>query len=709
MNFRNLLEKTLFLIALIGALYHLYLIVHPYTPLSYWYRIGVLDLTQLQRGTHVFFILSVGFLLSYLRGWSVSYLGIRWVLALVLALTTFIPVYLTLGVFIDKQDILSATLLLSAYVLSILPPILNPLARLFNYLKLSDLALAILASIPYLYLVFNYWALIDRAVTPLPLDVAMGWGMTLMLIGLVLRLIGPEMPLLVTAFILYDIYGYLLPRPWFHPGFDVEFLAGKLYAETEAALLGIVTGVSANYVAYFTILAGVLGALGYGKAMGRTFLALLGRSPVSVGRASVGLGIGMGMVSGSGAADTAYVASTFKPLFKAAGYSDVVAAGIAANAGTLAYITPPILGSVAFLMVELLGIPYTWVIVMAIGPALLYAISILVYNELYARKAGIKPVIVEAKVRRGPELLIPFTVPILVLVLIFLGYSVSLAVTIAIVLAPFIALMDRDMRGNIRRVPEGLAEGLKLLAPIGASIVLANVIMSMVVLSGLHQKFALALLELVGGNLVYAILFAFFFSLLLGMGVPPIATYTLSSLLTAPALIKLAVAAGIPEGAALLATHMFLFYAAMLADITPPVGLSNFAAAAVYGLDPIRVGIRAALVAIPKYVYALSFIWSYWGTSLLVLPVLLTMPLTQGVVLIASRFAGVIAGIYFLSIANVGFYANCHINLAPRLLIAFLSILLFIPVEVLNLIGFAGCAVVLALISRFKTRSLCRV
>lgn len=136
--------------------------------------------------------------------------------------------YLTLGVFIDKQDILSATLLLSAYVLSILPPILNPLARLFNYLKLSDLALAILASIPYLYLVFNYWALIDRAVTPLPLDVAMGWGMTLMLIGLVLRLMGPEMPLLVTAFILYDIYGYLLPRPWFHSGFDVEFLAGKL-------------------------------------------------------------------------------------------------------------------------------------------------------------------------------------------------------------------------------------------------------------------------------------------------------------------------------------------------------------------------------------------------------------------------------------------------------------------------------------------------
>lgn len=707
MNFKSLIEKTLFLIALLGALYHLYLIVHPYTPLSYWYRIGVLDLTQLQRGTHVFFVLTVGFLLSYLRGWSVSYLGLRWALSVILALTTLIPVYLALDMFIDKRALLPALLLSLIYVLSILPPILNPLSRLSHNLRLSDLALAILALPPYLYLVSNYWALIDRAVLPLPMDVAMGWGMTLMLMGLVLRLIGPEMPLLVTAFILYDIYGYLLPRPWFHPGFDVEFLAGKLYAETEAALLGIVTGVSAKYVVYFTILAGVLGALGYGKAMGRTFLAFLGRSPASVGRASVGLGMGMGMVSGSGAADTAYVASTFKPLFKAAGYSDIVAAGIAANAGTLAYITPPILGSVAFLMIEILGIPYTWVIVMSIGPAILYAISILVYNEFYVRRAGIKPVPFEVK--RGPELLIPFIPPALILTLIFLGYSVSLAVTVAVILAPFIALLDRDMRGNIRRVPEGLAEGLKLLAPVGASIVLANVIMSMVVLSGLHQKFTLALLELVGGNLVYAILFAFFFSLLLGMGVPPIATYTLSSLLTAPALVKLATAAGIPEGAALLATHMFLFYMAMLADITPPVGLSNFAAAAVYGLDPVRVGVRAALVAIPKYVYALSFIWSYWGTALLVLPVLLTMPLAQGVILIASRFAAVIAGIFFLSIANVGFYSGYHLGIAPRLLLALLGLLLFIPLEVLNLVGFIGCTVMLVLISRFKIGGLRKV
>lgn len=702
MSLKSLIEKVLFLTALLGALYHLYLIIHPYTPLSYWFRIGILDLTQLQRGTHVFFILTVGFLLSYLRGWSVGNLGLRWIVSFLLVLSTLPITYLAVTSLLGEEALVPAILLVLVWILSIVTPLLNPLARVSQYLRISDLILAVLALPPYLYLVLNYWDLINRAITPLPMDVAMGWSTTFMLMGLVLRLIGPEMPLLTTAFILYDVYGYLLPKPWYHPGFDVEFLAGKLYAETEAALWGLITGVSAKYVVYFTILTGVLGSLGYGRAMARIFLAYIGRSPASVGRASVGLGLSMGMVSGSGAADTAYVASVFKPIYRMAGYDDITAAGLAANAGTLAYITPPILGSVAFLMVELLGIPYTWVIVMAVGPALLYASSIIIYNELYAAKAKLKPVAVKTEKLGLTQILVPFTPPLLILTLILLGYSVSLAVTIATIVAPLIALLDREMRGNLRGLVGGLAEGLKILAPVGASIVLANVIMAMVVLSGLHQKFSLALLELVGGNLLFAILFTFVFALILGMGVPPIATYTLSSLLTAPVIVKLAVTSGIPEEAALLATHMFLFYVSMLADITPPVGLSNFAAAAVYNLDPIRVGVKAALVAIPKYVYAISFIGSYWGTALLILPVLLTTSIANATVLIVSRFAATILGIALLSVANVGYYRGCELGIASRALLAVFGLALIIPSEVLNILGFLGGIGVLVLTTRLR-------
>jgi len=685
---RSFIERLLFIVAIVGALYHLYLIIHPYTPISYWYRIGIFDLTQLQRGTHVFFILAVGFLLSYLTRWSILSIGFRWILTLVLTIASGFVAILSISALLSRGALAPALMVLITWVLSMVLPLARPLARRAP-LEMSDIALAILSFIPYIYLVYNYQDLIYRAVLPEPMDIAMGWAMTFMLMGLVLRLVGPEMPILVCAFILYDIYGYLLPRPWFHPGFDVGFLAGKLYIETEAALLGTVTGVSAKYVVYFTILSGLLGALGYGGAMAKVFLSLLGRSPASVGRATVGLGIGMGMVSGSGAADTAFIGSTMKPLYRAAGYRDLDAAGLAANAGTLAYITPPILGSAAFLMVELLGIPYTWVIIMSIGPALLYAISILLYNGFYVRKTGIKPVDMKPDKRFSPLYVIPFIPPIIILTIVSLGYSITLAVFISIVLAPIIAILDKGMRNNLRKIPEGLAEGLKLLVPVGASIVMANIIMAMVVVSGLHQKFALALLQIVGGNLIYAVLFAFFFSLLLGMGVPPIATYTLASLLTAPIIIKLAVASGIPEEAATLATHMFLFYCAMLADITPPVALSAFAAAAVFGSDPIKVGVRASMVALPKYLYVPSFIWSYWGTGLLVLPLTLTMPITETFALIATRFAAVLAGTVFVSAANAG-YLGCSLSMPLRILLVVFGIMLVIPSEILNIVGLIG-------------------
>lgn len=688
MRSRFFIERLLFIIAIVGAIYHLYLIVHPYTPISYWYRIGIFDLTQLQRGTHVFFILVVGYLLSYLNGWSISSMGFRWILALALTIASGFIAISSISALSSRGAHAPALMVLITWALSIILPLARPIAR-GAHLEISDMALAILSFIPYLYLVYNYQDLIYRAVNPEPMDIAMGWPMAFMLMGLVLRLVGPEMPIIVCAFILYDIYGYLLPRPWYHPGFDVGFLAGKLYIETEAALLGTVTGVSAKYVVYFTILSGLLGALGYGGAMSRVFLSLLGRSPASVGRATVGLGIGMGMVSGSGAADTAFIGSTMKPLYRAAGYRDLDAAGLAANAGTLAYITPPILGSTAFLMVELLGIPYTWVIIMSIGPALLYAISILLYNEFYVRKARIKPVDVKPDKRFSLSYVIPFIPPIIILTIVSLGYSITLAVFISIILAPVIATLDKAMRSNLKKIPAGLAEGLKLLVPVGASIVMANIIMAMVVVSGLHQKFALALLQIVGGNLIYAVLFAFFFSLLLGMGVPPIATYTLASLLTAPTIIKLAVASGIPEEAATLATHMFLFYCAMLADITPPVALSAFAAAAVFGSDPIKVGVRASIVALPKYLYASSFIWSYWGTGLLVLPLTLAMPTIDAFALIATRFAAVLAGTVFISAANAG-YLGCSLSMPLRILLAVLGIMLVIPSEILNIVGLIG-------------------
>ena len=181
-------------------------------------------------------------------------------------------------------------------------------------------------------------------------------------------------------------------------------------------------------------------------------------------------------------------------------------------------------------------------------------------------------------------------------------------------------------------------------------------IMSMMVMSGLASKFSIILMNISGSSLLMATLFTGFFSLLLGMGVPPIATYVLTSALTAPTIQKMAMLNGIPEQAALMATHMFLFYYAVLAEVTPPVALSAYAAAAVMGTDPIKTGIFAARVAIPKYLIGLTFILSFSGTALLVLPVLDNLPLNQALVLIISRFLFSILAIFYLNAAVIGYF-----------------------------------------------------
>lgn len=684
------IRRIVLSLAFIAVLYHLTLIFYPYTPLSYMYRIGVLDLTQLVRGTHVFFIILVGYLADIFSSSSViTYGKSRRILAYA---TSAILLLLSIDVINSMMSnvrggsyLIPGILILIAWISALFTPLLP--SKYGSIARYSNIASSLLIIPPYLYLVYEYEELIYRGTAPLNIDIAMGWVIILLLMGYILKHIGPEMPLLVSLFMIYDIYGYIFPPPWNHPGFDPGYLVGKAYIETEAALWGVITSVSVKYIVYFFMLTGVFSALGFGRAMAETFLSLLGRNPANVGRVSVAMGVGMGMISGSGAADTAFIGSTLRDIFRKAGYDDLTAAGLTANAGTLAIITPPILGAVAFIIVELLQIPYLWVVIMSAPLAALYALSILLYNEFLVRR--LRLVETEQHSAREKKIKLHVFLPIVfIVVLIALGYSVSLVVSLAIIFTILLSLLDRDLRVNISRIPAGLAESFIDFTKIGASIVAANVIMAMVVVSGLHLKFSLALLNVLHSNLALAIIFAAFFSILLGMGVPPTATFVLSSVLTAPVIINLAIANGIPETAATFATYMFLFYMAMLADVTPPVALSAFAAAGVFNQDPIKTGVKAALVALPKYIYAPAMVYSYLGTSILILPVLLAgTPLSQAIQMFVLRYTEVLIGIVFLSSAVAGYMLREISSLNERIALGFAGVLMIIPGEFSDIAG----------------------
>jgi TRAP transporter 4TM/12TM fusion protein len=669
----NVIKKTAYVLAITGTLYHLYLVFHPYTPLSR-YHISILNLTQVQRATHVFLICVLGYLMNLLVPRKRNLVGGLLLASLTgLVLLNFLNLDLPLYLKVFAVAI---------WACAMLPPVVPQIQ------KQANIICAILTLLPFIYLVVNFEQLIYRAITPEPWDLLMSLTEVLLVLGVIFRLSGPIMPIFVMVFLLYNMYGYLMPNVLSNPGFDLGMLLGKMYCETEAGIFGTITGVSVKYLIYFTTLGAIISRLNFGQIIANIALLFVGRSPASPGRTSSIMAVLMGMFSGSGAADTQFVATLTKPLYEKVGYDPLIAAGIISTVGSIAYITPPVMGSISFLMVELLSIPYTWIIIMALGPMLLYLFGIVVYNELYVRKKKLPRMELTAEndfsyFRRYGYVFVPI---LIIILMIYRGYTISLTVTAATALFVVFAYVDRSVRPPVKNLFDGLADGIISLLPIASAVIAANMIMTMMVMSGLASKFSMILMRISGSSILLATLFTGFFSLILGMGVPPVATYVLTSALTAPTIQGLATINGIPEGVALLATHMFLFYYAVLAEVTPPVALSAYAAASVLGTDPIKTGVFASRVALPKYLLGITFILSLSGSGLLILPVTQTLPLGQAVVKIVIRYAITLLAIFCLNTAVVGYFMK-NLSTIERYVVGICATLLFYPSSGTDVVG----------------------
>lgn len=674
----KIVEHITKLTLLVASLFSLYWVIHPHTPFSKL-NLLVLDVTQVSRATHVFFLVFAGYLVSFRKP-----LGTRGLGGILLVLLSLVPLVAFLKLRLLPFYKVGGVLI---WIIAFVPALIPSLRRTL------DICGAVISLLPYLYLVFSFEKLIERAMFPEQLDLMMGFTLVYLLIGLVYRFNGPVLPILVVIFFSYDLHGRIFPEKFAHAPFPMDLLLGKLYCETEAGLFGIITGVSMKYLVYFTILGGVVNALNLGKIVANIASAVVGKSPDAPTRAVSISSIFMGMFSGSGAADTQFVSTISKPMFEKAGFNTYVAAGIAATAGTIAMVTPPILGSMAFIMVEILNIPYLWVCIMALGPMAMYLIAILGYSYFYTKKEGIKALDTSQIVQKGyVSRYLYIFLPLLVIIgFIYFGYPVNLSVTIAILMFIVFAYLDKTIRPtSFKSVIKGLEEGFSHLIPIGIAVVSANIIMTLMVLTGLPSKFSQFLLQLSAQNLMIATVFAATFTLIMGMGVPPTATYVISSSLTAPAIHQVAIANGIPSEAALLATHMFLMYYAILADVTPPVALSAYASASVFNTHPVKTGIYAAKVALPKYIFGFSFILSYSGTGLLIMPMVIEKGLGASLLDIVIRIVVVGLAVLALSSATVGF-SRRNLSKVEAIILGIFSLGLFYPNTFLNAVCILPC------------------
>ncbi len=490
-------------------------------------------------------------------------------------------------------------------------------------------ALAVLACVTYL--LHDWDALADRATEPEQWDIVTGCVLMVLVLEAVRRASGWVMPFVVLVFVAYAFAGPMLPEPWTHKGYDIDRLVGHMTMTLEG-ILGTPIDVSATLIVLFTIYGAVLQASGAGRFFIDFALAVMGRRRGAPGRAVVLGSFLLGGPSGSGVATTVTLGSVAYPLLKKAGYTKEAAGGLLAAGGLGAILSPPVLGAAAFLIAEFLKISYLDVIRMAVIPTLLYYLSLFVMTELDARRfGGIAAGIETAKPwdlirRQGYHFLSLVTV----VVFLVIGFSPMLSVFWAIVFAVAVSFVRKETALWPRRLASALAEGSRGVLGVAATCAAAGIIVGVVTLTGLGLKFSGIVIDYADGSRALTALYTALLVWIIGLAVPVTASYIICAVVAAPALIQV----GVPDFAA----HMFIFYYAVLSEVSPPTALSPFAAAAITGGDPYRTTLASWKYTLPAFVTPFMFVLAPDGVGLL-----LSGPTANIIIVSFTAVVGIVA------------------------------------------------------------------
>jgi TRAP transporter 4TM/12TM fusion protein len=481
-----------------------------------------------------------------------------------------------------------------------------------------DWTLVALSAAPLLWPLIDPGGFGSRAATPSAVDLVLGALLIAVVLEATRRAVGPMLPVTAALFLAYAYAGPLLDRVGLstiaHRGYSLERVIGTLYMTLEG-IFGVPLDVAATYIVLFTIYGAVIERSGAGRFFVDWALAAIGRrgGGAAAGRTVVLAGYLLGAVSGSGVANTVTLGAVTWPMLRQAGYPAETGGAILAAAGIGAILAPPVMGAAAFLIAEFLGLTYLAVMQMAVIPAALYYLSIVLTVEADSRRlgpgrgAGLAPRTFVAVTREGWH---HFASIATIVVLMVQGVTAFLAVFWATAVAAAASVFRREQALVPRRLAAALAAGGRAVVPIVAVTATAGIIVGVVTLTGLGLKAADLIVALAGGRPVATVLYAALAVWALGLAVPVTACYIIAAVMVAPALTQVGVAAP--------AAHMFVFYYAVLSEVSPPTALSPFAAAAVTGGNPYRTTLLTWKYALPAFLVPLVFTLSPQGTALLV-------------------------------------------------------------------------------------------
>ena len=545
--------------------------------------------------------------------------------------------------------------------------------------RLSDPAAALLALACGAYYVVNNARLISRMPfvdEPRSLDVVVGVLFILLLLETARRHIGPALVIMAVLFAVYAFVGPALPGFLSHGGVSFTRLVDQQVLTVEG-IFGVPTLVSATFIYLFVVFGAVMARGGLLRFFTDFALAVAGATRGGAGKVAVIASGLFGTVNGSAIANAVTTGSFTIPLMLRAGYRPAFAAGVEATASMGGQLIPPVMGAAAFIMAETLGVPYSTIAFAAIIPGILYFVAVGVMVHFEAARQGL-PVLARADLprlttvlARDAHLLIG---PALLLYLLVQGRSPLFAGFWALIAAVLMSAVRADTRLGLRDVVGVLVDGARNAMPVALACAVVGIVVGVVSVTGLGLKLASGIVGIAGGNLFVTLVLTMIAALVLGTGLPTSATYIITSIMAAPALIQL----GVPK----LVAHMFVFYFGILADLTPPTAISTYATSSIAGADVWRTQWLAMMLALSGFVIPFSFAYD---------PALLMINATP--LQVVWRTVAATVGIVMLGTGLIG-YLRRATSAWQRAVLLVGAVLLIFPGALSDLLGLACLAAV---------------
>lgn len=577
-------------------------------------------------------------------------------------------------------------------------------------LPLIDWVLGIAGLVAALYVPWIYSDLAFRVGNPLPIDVAMGTVLIVVLLEAVRRSMGWPLPVIAILFIAYSYFGKSMPGIFLHPGASWSNIVNHLYL-TSQGIYGTALGVIATYVFHFVLFGVMATRIGLGQLFIDVASALAGRYAGGPAKVSVLSSAMLGSISGSSIANTVTTGALTIPAMIRIGYPRHFAAAVEAAASTGGQITPPVMGAVAFLMIEYLGLPLTTILTAALVPAFMHFFGVLVQVHLEARRLGLRGLSAEElpnawKVLKEGWLSV---VPLIVLIAILLSGRTPFAAAFWSITACVAVLVIQQVRasgiaggliGTFHGVWEGFILGAKQSLSVTAAAALVGVVIGVVTLTGvgfkiaymvtglaqdwagsIHALLAFLPFELMAVptlTLLFTLILTGIVCILMGCGIPTTANYIIMVAVAAPILGLL--------GVEPLVAHFFVFYYGVLADVTPPVAMAAYAGAGIADANAFKAGNTAFRLSMGKAL--VPFVFAFQPALLLV-----TANFTWTAFFLA--FGGTVLGIWALA-AAVSNWLFAPLRWYERIALVLAAILLVAPDMIATGIGLALFAPVAA-------------